>query len=853
MRVPRTTGRTRRWLGWVVAAGLAFGSTPAAAAWGFTAHRLISHEAIATLPAPLVALFERNAAYLAEHSIDPDLWRAAGRDEEGPNHFLNLDAFGEYPFEELPRGLSQHLARHGAEAADHGLLPWRVGTSYEELVAAFRQADPALILERAAVLGHYVADAHVPLHAVVNYNGQLTGQHGVHHRWESGLVARFEQQLAAATQPAAARLIDDPVALTFQALLESFAASRELLAADRAFAGPVDLAGTREDEWYDDGYYSRFYALEAERLEERLASSASRLGSLWLSAWVEAGRPELDASFRFPYVRGESKLVLVSLDGAAATVIDDAVSRGVLPHLARVRRSGTKASGSLTTLPAKTAPGHAALFTGAWSDVNGIGGNAMALATEAATHGANGFSSTHLRAEPLWVTAARQGLDVAVVSATQVYPFDPFLGERRFGGNFGRRLTLFDGYQNLQARDAALTERELATRPATGWLGELPAHTGPARELVLGVEGVRIDGLLYDDPADLTEGLDTLYLSVGKDSRGGIALKATPAGEATASAFGGLVLPLAAGPAAVHFRLFELAPDASRLLLYRTPPYAVRGSRPETEKPCLEATGGFVGNGASWAYTRGQLGPPLWQGGDGTAERRYLETMALVARQFTRMTDFAWDRIAWDLLITYLPYPDELLHVWLGYLDPSLPGHDAALAARLQPFVDRGLSLVDGFVGHLAERAGAEVVLAVASDHGQVAVRRLLRPNVALREADLLALGADGEIDLARTRAVYFPGNAGYFVINRRERPAGIVAPEQEQAVREEITAVLGAIRDPDTGEPVVLELIDPRDEAREPRTGGPTGGDLYLSLAPGYYVSGDHRGDLISAESRPA
>jgi predicted AlkP superfamily phosphohydrolase/phosphomutase len=242
------------------------------------------------------------------------------------------------------------------------------------------------------------------------------------------------------------------------------------------------------------------------------------------------------------------------------------------------------------------------------------------------------------------------------------------------------------------------------------------------------------------------------------------------------------------------------------------------------------------------------LGPPLWQGGDGTAERRYLESVALVVRQFTRLTEFAWERTAWDLLITYLPYPDELFHLWLGYLDASLPSHDAALAARLRPFVDRGLGLVDGFVGRLAERAGPEGVLAVASDHGQVGVSRLLRPNVALLEAGLLAVGADGEIDLARTRALYFPGNSGYLVINRRERPGGIVKPEQEEVVRIELRRALLAIRDPGTDEPVVLGVIDPRDAACEPRTGGLTGGDLYLSLAPGYHVSGDHRGELISA-----
>src|SRR5262249_26383803 len=158
----------------------------------------------------------------------------------------------------------------------------------------------------------------------------------------------------------------------------------------------------------------------------------------------------------------------------------------------------------------------------------------------------------------------------------------------------------------------------------------------------------------------------------------------------------------------------------------------------------------------------GDLGPTLWQGGDGTAERRYLETAALSVRQLTRLTDFAFDRTAWSLLLTYLPYPDESLHTWLGRLDPAVPGHDPALAARLRPHLDESLRLVDGFLGHLSDRAGPNVVLAVAADHGLAGVARVVRPNVALAQAGLLALDAQGQVDLTRSRAIYFPGNSGF-------------------------------------------------------------------------------------------
>ena len=253
---------TARRLSFLLAAAAALALSPApAAAWGFTAHRLVGRKAIGTLPDPLRRVFAANADYVVERCIDPDLERAGPSD---PGHFLDLDAFGAYPFADIGRTEAEHLARFGREAAAKGRLPWHIEEVYRGLVEAFRARDLPRALQAAGTLSHLIADAHVPLHATDNYDGQLTGQRGVHARWESDLVERNRRQLEAATQPAAAQHVADPVALAFQALRESYLHSLEVLASDRESVTGRDLADTPEDDRYDDAYYSRFYARENE-------------------------------------------------------------------------------------------------------------------------------------------------------------------------------------------------------------------------------------------------------------------------------------------------------------------------------------------------------------------------------------------------------------------------------------------------------------------------------------------------------------------------------------------------------------------------------------------------------------
>lgn len=808
-----------------VAVFLFLGMASHSHAWGFAAHRFVNERAALLVPPPLGAFLAGNKASLREHSVDPDLWRAGGDRSEEPQHFLDLDAFGPDP-RTISMSEEEHLKKHGRDAISKGRVPWRAGEEYRALVEAFRKKDYELILQRAAVLGHYVSDAHVPLHSVVNYDGQLSGQEGVHARWESEMFDRFSRQIRRAVRP---RFVSsrNPVKDVFGALYESFGAVPSLLAADKACTVGVNVAGTFEDERYDDEFYSCLYEGQDTLIAARATRAIERLAGLWHGAWMEAGSPRLDASYRPKAVRGTVRGVFLSLDGSAHAVIEDAVARGVMPHLKKLREEGTFAE-MIPVFPSKTAATHASLFTGVTPEVHGIYGNARPRPQEggsAWTEMENGYSSTGLRAEPIWVAAARQGLRVVVAGAPQSYPFEPYLSERRFGGNFGRNLVLFDGYQGLSGQDAVVPKIE--AKPVSGWVntGDAPIET--AKEFQLKIADATIDGLLLDDPKDPVAGFDTMILAFDKDLGGATSVRLKPvrANPSDPSAFVSLSIKIADRDASLFFRLFDLAPDGSSMVLYRTAPAVFRSSRGAMDRAMFEAAGGFVGNGASFALGRGELGATLDRGGDGEAERRYAETASLVIRQTRRLSAFAMTHAEWDLFISYLPYPDEILHALLGFMDPSVEGHDPALAAKLRPIVDQVLQQCDAYVREMTGGLDpATSVAVVATDHGMQTGWKLLRPNVALAQAGIVTVGDGNLVDAARSLAYYGSGNSGH--IYARD---GMGAE-----LRARIESALKAAFPADS-----FTVVE--------RAGNTNPQSLRISPLPGYDFSTDASGPLVS------
>lgn len=265
-----------------------------ARAWGFEAHKFITERMIDLLPPELKPLFQQRRPFVVERSIDPDLWRNVGWDEEPPNHFLDIDheAFGPYPFTALPRDYADAVQKFGRDFIhQQGLLPWRTseffGRLHREFESLKRTPPPGYALDNialyAAVLSHYVSDGHVPLHAVVNYNGQLTGQDGVHSRWEAELFERNRVRLKVA--PPALTPVTVPRDAMFDVLLASNRAAANVLDADRQAAAGRSL--------YDDEYFDAFAKGALPTLERRLNDSIAAVASFIAGAWELAGKPEV--------------------------------------------------------------------------------------------------------------------------------------------------------------------------------------------------------------------------------------------------------------------------------------------------------------------------------------------------------------------------------------------------------------------------------------------------------------------------------------------------------------------------------------------------------------------------------
>lgn len=266
-------------------------------AWGGGGHRLILDRAIQLLPPELRAAFDAERPTLLAHASDPDLWRVAGFEEEAPRHFLDMDAYGPFPFGALPRDLGAAIEKYGTETVTkNGLLPWRAAEIRGRLVRAFeahgngQRYGLGNAIYLSAVLAHYVADAHQPFHAVLNYDGQLTSQHGIHARFEDELPARFASRLTYA--PAAPRPVLETRDATFEALASGAMLVEGLLAADRRAA-----EGRTE---YDDGYYEAFFAAAQPVLERRMSEAITAVAGIILGAWEQAGKPDLTTQLPRP-------------------------------------------------------------------------------------------------------------------------------------------------------------------------------------------------------------------------------------------------------------------------------------------------------------------------------------------------------------------------------------------------------------------------------------------------------------------------------------------------------------------------------------------------------------------------
>ncbi|GIV40334.1 MAG: hypothetical protein KatS3mg033_2134 [Thermonema sp.] len=290
-------------------------SITAAYSWGFFAHQRINRQAVFSLPPEMIVFFKKHIVYITEKAVNPDKRRYAV-EGEAPRHYIDVDVYDKYfndsAVYKMPRFWSEAVAMFSEDTLQaYGIVPWHVERMRYRLTDAFRRKDAREILRLSADIGHYIADANVPLHTTENYNGQLTGQRGIHGLWESRLPELFFEDYD--LWVGKAEYIDKPqlhiwqgVVLAHEAVDSVFTFERkatEMLPPDKKYSFIERNGITVRTYSYD--FCELFHRLLAGQVERRLRASIKMVADFWFTCWVDAGQPDLRELLDFEFTPEE--------------------------------------------------------------------------------------------------------------------------------------------------------------------------------------------------------------------------------------------------------------------------------------------------------------------------------------------------------------------------------------------------------------------------------------------------------------------------------------------------------------------------------------------------------------------
>jgi hypothetical protein len=499
----------------------------------------------------------------------------------------------------------------------------------------------------------------------------------------------------------------------------------------------------------------------------------------------------LAAAFALVLADLPARVILVSFDGLGHQILrSDPAARALKTHRLVAQR-GAIANGIQPAFPSTTANSHAAIWTGVYGRISNVTFNSQPLPDRARhtfLERETGFRSTTLAAEPIWVTAARQGKRAVAHQATQAYPFREI--------NTAPGAVVVNGYQTRQIARASLQLIEKERQ----W------EAGPARLRAIR-EGDRIR------VHQLSDGREVVVPILAAE-------KAAPRKRDLARRFSPPLLLRDELPLAVYFRAFP-RPDG-RIALLQTAIQELalhdgQAANPGLVLELITAEGPFLPNGAGWLLDEALISP-----------EEYLESVELQIRQTLRHAGWLNRRFSPDLLQSYLPFPDEADHRWIG-----LDRLGDASARRYREWVYAALEQAARTFAALAGKGDSVVFV---SDHGMTPVRQAVNMAAMLKQAGLQAQVAH------LTQA---------FLLNSSEFREGTVASEQRDEILTRLRSALGQLRDPESGEPIVTGLYTPAEHGEALGIGGPAGADLYYDLRPGWSSFSSSRAGLL-ADNRP-
>ena len=274
--------------------------------WGGWGHKHINHAAVLALPPDMRGFYFNHIDFITEGAVVPDLRRGLlGDRSEGPRHYIDIEDFGKISIDALPRTMKQAYAKYDSGFLQKtGILPWYIQTLMEKLTTAFTRKNRSEIIFLSAEIGHYIADAHMPLHTATNHDGQLTNQRGIHALWESRLPEIFGKTYNFNTGEAI--YINDVTLETWKMIKQSHDLEDTLLITDKKLRMSFnadqlykkDASGKHVlsygQQVFSDEYSARFHQALNGMVENQMRLSVADVANYWYTAWVNGGKPNLN-------------------------------------------------------------------------------------------------------------------------------------------------------------------------------------------------------------------------------------------------------------------------------------------------------------------------------------------------------------------------------------------------------------------------------------------------------------------------------------------------------------------------------------------------------------------------------
>ncbi|MEY3417279.1 MAG: hypothetical protein RL060_1391 [Bacteroidota bacterium] len=268
--------------------------------WGFYAHKKINHIAVYSLPEGMFKFYKTHLHELTEKATAPDKRRYLIK-EEAARHYIDMEDYGDSALYKLPHHLFQIKKQFTDDSLmKMGMVPWHIQQVCYSLTKAFLEHNQNDIIRLSADLGHYVADANVPLHTTKNYNGQLSNQHGIHGFWESRLPELYANQYDLFTGKAL--YVNSIADFTWQIVLRSHLALDSVLTFEKELSlqcredkkYSFEQRGATTIKVYAKKYAKAYHQRLAGQVERQMKSAIACTAALWYTCWINAGQPNLD-------------------------------------------------------------------------------------------------------------------------------------------------------------------------------------------------------------------------------------------------------------------------------------------------------------------------------------------------------------------------------------------------------------------------------------------------------------------------------------------------------------------------------------------------------------------------------